>query len=298
MNLLKWIPIIQKYVKFFSHKSFVRKGLALRELHRFGESLECFEEAAKLEPTNQQIKVEIQKIQKILNEKIPSYTVNELEELPVLDHRSIAGDYYQMTYITYSQFEVMLKDILKCSFKQRIELIRDIFKLIHQNAEDYKVYVVTTIEKKVVDEIYPLFEPFQRKIDKQELTNTLLKFCVENPSHEEENDQIHNSKYLKEKINDMNSKLLPLVEKFDIIEKHKEDFKSAIGSIFMDSCWLILRMYTASPKGQFFSYVGEEFDSKKCEVMEGCKSGRVEFTVYPGYKTSDKVYLNPIVFTE
>lgn len=285
-------------LKIINFKSHVRKGLALRELHRFEEALESFQVASKIEPNNQQIHQEIQKIQKIINDKLPTYTVNELEQLPVLDHRSIAGDYYQMTYITFSQFEVMLKDILICTFGDRIALIKEIFKVIYQNAQNYKKYVIETIEKKVVDEIYPLFEPFQRKIDKQELGNTLLKFCVEKPPLDDEKDQFHNSKYLLDKIDQIVSQFKPKIEKYQINVKHNDDFKQAISSIFMDLCWLVLRMYAASPKAEFFDYEGEEYDFKKCEILEGCKKGNVLFTVYPGYKTSDKIFLNPIVFTD
>jgi tetratricopeptide (TPR) repeat protein len=286
-----------KSVEFYPSfaKGWNRKGVALRELGRMDEAIEAFYESLKFEPNNVTLQKEIQALESFIQRSKFEYTPEELDELPILDNRSIAGDYHQMRYITYSQFDTLLRDVSKSDLKSRCVFTSKLFVSIHEKAAEYRILMKRSLEHGLGSEISNWFKPLQRNVQIESVVQDLIKSCLEKPQTDQDEDQpiIHNSKLIASLVDDVFNKYTSDLDTLGVSDKHKLNFKQGIESILVDLCWIELRMHYASPKAEFFHFENNEH----FESFEGTK-GIPKFTIYPGYKTNDKIYLNPIVFME
>lgn len=273
-------------------KAYNRKAIALREMGNLEESVKWFYKSLDLDPSNVLIQKEINHIEGLL-EGPKFYSTDELDQLPVLDNRSIAGDFYQMRYITFSQFDSLLKDLLQVELKLRLGFTRDLFALIHEKAATYKILMRESIEKGLCSEINNWFRPLQRNISSGDLVDQIIKSCIERPQVDDDSDIVHDSKtigILLEQVMDSIGKQLDM---FGVNEKARTHIRSGIESIMTDLCWIDLRMQYSSPQGHFF------VESKVYDAHEDCPvKGTPIFTVHAGYQTEEKVFLNPIAYTE
>jgi len=234
-----------------------------------------------------------------------SYTKLSEELNPVkissLDHRRISGEYHQLRYITFSQFDQMLKDLLlNCTKKERIKFLSEIFMLIQQYCVKYRLEMKKSLEKTFNKETDNWMSVFNRKKDISKCVDDLIKsyLALEDEEEEAEDEEEMNEEKVKKfeiYLNFILDELKPKLEKFQL--KDFSNFKLGLTSIFIDMSWIEMRMFYAG--SEYYQVSKEKFDENEMESYEECDSKKISiFTIFPGYQTENQCYLKPIVYTE
>eukprot|EP01080_Neovahlkampfia_damariscottae_P009778 gene9778-2104_t len=285
LNAEKSIQIDPNYIK-----SLQRKAISLEKLNRQKEALEVYEKLVSLQPNNDMFLMNYTKINEELNPvKISS-----------LDHRRISGEYHQLRYITFSQFDAMLKDLLlNCSKKERIKFISEIFMLIQQHCVKYRLEMKKSLEKTLSQQLDDWMSVFNRKKNTSQSVDELIKSYL---SQEDEEDEQEIEEKYEEKVKKFEVYLNTILEKLNekLIKYQLKDFsnfKLGLTSIFIDMSWIEMRMFYAG--SEYYEVPNGKFDKNEVESYEDCDSRNISiFTIFPGYQSENQCYLKPIVYTE
>jgi hypothetical protein len=244
----------------------------------------------ELDPENDHYLLKYSQLNEVLNPQV--------QQISPLDHRRISGEYHQLRHITFSQFDAMLKDILPNLLKrERLEFISFIFKLVQSYCVKYRLDMKKSFEIVFNSQLSSWMSVFNRKKNTNACVDQMIKTYLEQEDDDEFPDDEQDGKtrkfefYQQQIMIDLKDKL----EKYQL--KDSGNFKFALISIFIDMCWIEMRMFYAS--GEYYEIPEGKFDEKEVESYEDCESkNKSIFTIFPGYQSKDQCYLKPIVYSE